>query len=83
VTRLDDTDANARQVQSRLYAAMSPAEKLRRMSDLTAAANHLALVGLRARHPGEPDGQLLLRLARLRIGDDLVRRAYGELPSDT
>lgn len=80
--RLDDTDPKARAVQLRLYAAMSPAQKLRRMNDLTLAANMLALAGLRERFPSATEGELLLRLARLRLGDELVRRVYGELPSD-
>lgn len=60
-----------------LYAAMTPAEKLLRMSAITLAANRLTLAGLAARHPEESRQQLLLRLARLRLGDDLVDRAYG------
>ena len=75
--QLDDTSADARRVLRELYASMTPAEKLRRMSQLTLAANQLALAGLAARHPGETRGELLLRLARLRLGDDLVDRAYG------
>lgn len=79
---IDDTDPKARAVQARLYAVMSPAEKLRLMNDLTLAANLVALAGLRERYPTASEGELLLRLARVRLGDDLVRRAYGELPSD-
>jgi hypothetical protein len=80
---VDDTDPKARGVQARLYAAMSAAEKLRLMNDLTLAANLLSLAGLRERYPAASEGELLLRLARVRLGDELVRRAYGELPSDT
>jgi hypothetical protein len=42
------------------------------------AANRMALAGLRLRHPERTDGELLLQLARLRLGDDLVRRVYGD-----
>lgn len=73
----DDTSAEARAVVRERYALMTPAEKLRRMSELTLAANQLALVGLAARYPGESRPKLLLRLARLRLGNDLVDRAYG------
>lgn len=79
---VDDTSPDARAVLARLYAEMSPAEKLSRVRDLTLAANRLSLAGLRSRHPDESEGILLLRLARLRLGDDLVRRAYRDLPSD-
>lgn len=74
---LDDTSADARRVQHARYASMTPAEKLRRLSELTLAANRLALAGLAARHPGESREELLLRLARLRLGSDLVDRVYG------
>lgn len=56
---------------------MTPAEKLMRMRDLTIAVNELALAGLAARHPAESRPELLLRLARMRLGDDLVDRVYG------
>jgi hypothetical protein len=74
---LDDTSAAIRGLQHELYACMTPAEKLRTMSELTLAVSRLSLAGLAARHPGESPQQLLLRLARLRLGDDLVDRAYG------
>lgn len=74
---LDDTSDDARAVMRRLYAAMTPAEKLKRMNELTVAANRLALAGLRSRHPEESEGALLLRLARVRLGDDLSDRVYG------
>ena len=75
--QLDDTSADAHTVMRERYALMTPAEKLRRMSELTLAANQLALAGLAARHPGDSRPKLLLRLARLRLGNDLVDRAYG------
>ena len=73
----DDTSSDTRKVLRELYASMTPAEKLRRMSELTLAASQLALAGLAARHPQESRTELLLRLARLRLGDELVDRAYG------
>jgi CHASE2 domain-containing sensor protein len=74
---LDDTSPDARAVQRRLYAAMTPAEKLKKMSELTLAANQLSLAGLALRYPNESRAQLLLRLARLRLGDEIVDRVYG------
>jgi hypothetical protein len=73
----DDTSADARAVLHELYASMTPGDKLGRMRELTLAANRLALAGLTTRHPGESRRELLLRLARLRLGDDLVDRVYG------
>lgn len=80
---VDDTSSDARAVLARLYSEMSPADKVQRVCALSLAANRLSLAGLRSRHPAESEGALLLRLARLRLGDDLVRRAYGDWPSDT
>ena len=74
---LEDTSAAVQAVLRERYVTMTPAEKLRRMSELTLVANQLALAGLAARHPAESQQELLLRLARLRLGDDLVDRAYG------
>lgn len=75
---IDDTSRDARAVMDELYAGMSGADKLRRMNDLTIAVNQISLAGLRMRHPDEPDSTLLLRLAELRLGADLVRKAYGK-----
>jgi hypothetical protein len=73
----DDTSSAVRGLQRELYTSMTPAEKLRRMSELTLAVSRLSLAGLAFRHPGDSQQQLLLRLARLRLGDELVDRAYG------
>lgn len=59
------------------YAQMSPEDKLRRVRELTIAVSRLAMAGLRTRHPGETEGELLLRLARIRLGDDIVNAAYA------
>jgi hypothetical protein len=56
---------------------MTPAQKLDRVRDLTLTAARLALSGLRARHPGEGDGRLLLRLAGLRLGASVAREIYA------
>ena len=75
-----DTSPDALRLMSSLYARMSPAEKLRRMQQLTLAVNQLALAGLRSRHPTEDEPALLLRLARIRLGDDIVEAVYGHTP---
>jgi hypothetical protein len=74
---LDDTSDDARAIMTRLYTAMTPEEKLKRMNELTLTANRLALAGLRSRYPEESRGALLLRLARIRLGDALTDRVYG------
>jgi hypothetical protein len=76
-SEMDDTSAEARAVMFKLYRQMSPARKLEIVRQLTLAANQIALSGLRSRYPSESEGALLLRLARLRLGDELVDQVYG------
>ncbi len=56
---------------------MTPAAKLERVRDLTLAANALALAGLRNAYPQDDEGTLLLRLARRRLGDEVIDRTYA------
>jgi hypothetical protein len=72
-----DTAPDVLEAHVRLVARMTPAERVRRMRDLTLAANRLALVGVRKRYPAADDTELFLRLAALRLGDDVVERVYG------
>ena len=72
-----DTSAEADAIRFERYARMTPAEKIVRMEDLTRAASMLALTGLRERYLQADERELLLRLAVLRLGADLVWRAYG------
>ena len=73
---LTDTDAVTLGRMDELYRQMTPAEKLHRVRALTLMVNGLALAGLRARHPDEPEARLMMRLARIRLGADLFERAY-------
>lgn len=75
---LTDTSPAAQRLMDELYRAMTPAQKLDRVRELTLLANHLALEGVRLRHPDESEQGLLLRLVRIRLGDELVERAYPE-----
>ena len=59
------------------HRRMTPREKMRRVLDCNAAAEAMARAGLLARHGPLPERELRLRLAVLRLGEDLVRRALG------
>jgi hypothetical protein len=74
---VSDTSAAAQKAVDRRYAEMSFAEKAECIRAVTLAANQMALAGLRLRYPGASQRELLLALARLRLGDDLVDRVYG------
>lgn len=72
-----DTTPDADAVRFERYARMAPVDKATRVVELTQAACILALAGLRGRHPGAQEPELLLRLAVLRLGAETVHRAYG------
>ena len=73
-----DTHPRASAVLMDRLAAMTPVEKLQRVRDLTTMVARLSLAGLRSRHPGEDEGALLLRLARIRLGDAIVDTVYAD-----
>jgi len=73
----DDTSPETAARMARLYGRMSPAEKLSRVQQLTMATNKLAMTGMRHRHPGESEPELLLRLARIRLGEHVAEAVYG------
>lgn len=75
-----DTTPEAWAKQFELYRRMTPAQKARLVREVTLAANAFALAGLRQRHPNANEAELLLRLAVLRLGEELVARAYNWRP---
>ena len=79
-TGLSDTSPEALAKQIELYRRMTPSEKADRLRALTLAVNTLALAGLRQRHPAADEHELHLRLAALRLGEDLVAQVYGWRP---
>ena len=57
-----DTSAAAREAQVAAIRRMSPVERLRRAFELSEAMRELALAGLRTRHPGLSEPELMERL---------------------
>lgn len=74
-----DTDAESERQQIERWRAMSPAEKVRVVVELNAAADTTALAGIRLRHPGASLREQFLRLARVKLGRDLARQVYPEI----
>jgi len=58
---------------------MSPAEKLRAVVQLNAAADAMALAGIRLRHPAASPREQFLRLASVKLGRELARQVYPEI----
>lgn len=76
-TQSPDTSPEAERVLIELLRAAPPWRKLAMIDAANQAVRCLALNGLRQRHPGESPTQIRTRLAKLILGDDLARRAYG------
>jgi hypothetical protein len=76
-----DTSPEIERLQIERWRNMSPAEKAALVSGLTQATCELALAGIRQRYPGASSRELFLRLAMLRLGPDLARKAYPEIAS--
>jgi hypothetical protein len=57
---------------------MPPEEKLRRALELSAGLRRAAEAGLRERYPDAGEREIFLRLARLTLGQELFKKAYGK-----
>jgi len=75
-----DTTPEAWAKQFGLYRRMSSVQKADGIRSLTLAVNALALAGLRRQYPAAGESELRLRLTVLRLGEELVARAYGWRP---
>ena len=73
-----DTDADIEQRQIDAWRQMSPAQKLRLVTQMSAAVRSLALAGVRQRYPAAPPREQFLRLAIQTLGADLATRAYPD-----
>lgn len=79
---LSDTSADAEEVMLGIYRRMPAWRKVELVDDAIRTARHLAMIGLRARHPDEPVTKLRRRLLGLVLGEETARRIYGPLGTD-
>ncbi len=63
-----DTSHEAERAQVELWRRMSPIEKLRAVTEISRAVQHLSLAGIRLRHPGASERECMQRLAILNLG---------------
>jgi hypothetical protein len=78
----EDTSPEAWKVFLDIQRRMTPGEKLGRALEWSEVVRRFAEAGLRERYPNAGDHEILLRFARMTLGRDLFRRAYGEALSD-
>jgi len=66
-----------------LQRRMSPSQKLQQAFEWSETIGQFAEGGLRQRYPNADDREIFLRTARMKLGPDLFRKAYGDvLPND-
>lgn len=75
-----DTHPEMEALQIQLWRQASPTQKMNMLAQLNASARLLALTGLRARYPQATEVELQRRLADLLLGEELARKAFGDLP---
>jgi hypothetical protein len=74
-----DTTRSAERLQVMAWRSMSSVERVRLVAGAARAVRALALAGLRQRHPGATDSEIVARLARLTLGRSLAHRVYPHL----
>jgi hypothetical protein len=72
-----DTHPRMEALQLRLLREAPPWRKMEMLAELNAAANTLALAGLRRLHPRSNEAELRRALADLLLGEELARKVYG------
>jgi hypothetical protein len=73
-----DTTADIEQRQVDAWRRLSPAERLRLVSETTRAVMGLSLAGIRRRYPQASERECFLRLAAIRLGVETTRRVYPD-----
>ena len=74
-----DTHPTIEALQIQAWRQASPTRKMNMLAQLNASASRLALTGLRGQCPQAAAAELRLKLAELLYGDELARKAYGEI----
>ena len=78
-----DTSPDAEALQLQRWRAMSVREKAGLVTQLSQAADAMALAGIRAAYPSASARECFLRLAVRRLGRELAARVYPEIAGIT
>jgi hypothetical protein len=73
-----DTTSDAHRAQRDIYRRLGGRERLAIMFRLNETVRRLALAGIRARHPDYSETRVRQALARLVLGDALVRAVWPD-----
>ena len=74
-----DSSREAERLQVERWRSLPSEEIAQLVAGASRAALTMALAGLRERHPGSPEGELLLRMALLSLGPALAQQAYSAI----
>jgi len=74
-----DTHPKMEALQIQLWRQASPTQKMNMLAQLNAFVRMLALAGLRRQYPQASEAELRRKLAGLLLGEELARKAYGEI----
>ncbi|MBP7049628.1 MAG: hypothetical protein KBE65_01290 [Phycisphaerae bacterium] len=75
-----DTPPEVLRVQYEIYRRMSPTRKFRLIFDTYEMGKHLAMAGLKMRHPRASKEQLWRLWAIQHLGPELFDKVYGTSP---
>ena len=73
---MEDSHKNIKKVQIEGYRRMTPAEKMKRVSELTKAVQQLALIRIRQQYGDIPEKEQKLRLASLWLDRETMIRVF-------
>ena len=74
---MDDTPPEIEEIWLEMLRKRTPAERFRRVGELSAALQQMAEAETRRRHPDASEREIKLRVASRRIPADLMRKAFG------
>lgn len=74
---MNDTNPKAEQVLISRLRAISSGQKFRQTAELTALRRHLAVAGIKSRHPTASDEEIIKRLSALCNGLELTKKVYN------
>jgi hypothetical protein len=74
-----DTTRHAERLQVMAWRSMSSVQRAQLVAGAARTVRAIALAGLRQRHPGASEAEIVARLALLTLGPSLAHRAYLHL----